>query len=172
MKSDPLLPSLHKFAPAPSPAAPFESEPLTICGDILRAAHTEIERVAADRSVATSGPKLNLEAMLGVISYCYSKGVVGSHEIEQHLWRNAAFLNAFGEDLPTAQTIRCFRRQHREAILATIERALDYFGKRQSEPPPASVTTCETACAVATSPRVRAQQMLDAANNVDSMEPE
>ena len=108
--------------------------------------------------------------MLGVISYCYAKGVVSSREIEEHLWRNTAFLNAFGEDLPTAQAIRRFRRQHREAILATIESALQHFWSRRSEVSPETGTTGETARNVSSSPQVRARQLLDAAMFMDGLE--
>ena len=170
MNSYSSLPSLHKFAAAPSPAARLESEPLTICADILRAAHTETERVAAVGHLSASGPKLNLEAMLRVISYCYAKGVVSSREIEEHLWRNDAFLSAFGEDLPTAQTIRRFRRQHREAILATIESALQHFLSRRSEPALGLGTTRETACKASASPHAQAQQLVDAAMLMDGLE--
>jgi hypothetical protein len=170
MNSYSSLPSLHKFAAAPSSAARTEAEPLTICAGILRAAHTETERVAAGAHLSPSGPKLNLEAMLGVISYCYAKGVVSSREIEEHLWRNAAFLSAFGEDLPTARTIRRFRRQHREAILATVESALQHFGRRCSEPPPDTATAGEPACKSSESPHARAQQLVDAARLMDGLE--
>jgi hypothetical protein len=170
MNSDLTLPNLHKFASPGTLALPVVAEPLTICGDILRAAHTETERVAADRLASVSGPKLNLEAMLGVISYCYAKGVVSSREIEEHLWRNAAFLRAFGEDLPTAQAIRRFRRQHREAILATIESALQHFWSRRSEPSLDTGTTGETPRNAFSSPHAQAQQLVDAAMLMDGLE--
>ena len=105
--------------------------------------------------------------MLGVISYCYSKGVVSSHQIEEHLWRNAAFLSAFGDDLPTAPKIRQFRRKHRDVILATIERALQHFWSRRSEKPG---DPGETACDASLSAHVRARQILDAAVFVDGLE--
>jgi hypothetical protein len=170
MNSCPTLPNLHKFASPPSLALPAEAEPLTICADILRAAHTETKRVAADMLVAASGPKLDLEAMLGVISYCYVKGVISSREIEEHLWRTRAFLSAFGEELPTAPTIRRFRRQHREAILATIESALQHFLSRRSEPPPDTGATGERARNASPSPHARAQQLLDTAILMDGLE--
>ena len=108
--------------------------------------------------------------MLGVISYCYAKGVVSSREIEEHLWRNPAFLSAFGEDLPTAQIIRRFRRQHREAILATIENALQHFWSRRSETSPDTGTTGETAPNASSSPHGRAQQLVDAAMLMDGLD--
>jgi hypothetical protein len=172
MKSVSPLPNLHRFAAVPDPEPPVESDPLTICGDILRAARVEIERAALISSGSSPGSETHLEALLGVISYCYCKGVIRSCEIEEHLVRNAAFRIAFGENLPTAQTIRSFRRRHRDVILATIERALQYFWGHCPEPPPHPETSCSRSrdLELSSSARLRARQIFEAAMFMDRVE--
>ena len=118
------LPHLRCFALPPHDPTPEEQE-TTICGDILHAAHAEAQRLSSLQ------PASRLEPMLGVISYCYTKGLFSSMEIEHELWQIPAFLAAFGNDLPTAQQIRNFRRRNRPLIISVIEQALDEFSKRE-----------------------------------------
>jgi hypothetical protein len=106
----------------------------TICGDVLQAAHRETEHI--DAALRTMRPDLKprVEAMLGVISYCYAKGLFDSAEIERRLWQDKRFLATFGNEIPSAQSIRSFRRSHRENILAIIEQALSQCRQRTSQP--------------------------------------
>jgi len=159
------LPHLQRFA-APVRNDELQEEPTSICGDVLRAAHTETQRLEA----MTPAPAPDLEAMLGVVSYCYAKGLFSSVDIEHELWETPAFLAAFGHNLPTAGQIKNFRRQNRPLILSVVEQALQEFSRREPHwvrqhviAPEADVTAPAQALA---------QWLLDMANYSDSLEAE
>jgi hypothetical protein len=111
---------------------------LTIWRDILDAVGTQSSHLTDGLSPAFPSHRRWLDATLGVISYCYVKGIFESTEIEYRLWQDPKFLAAFGDSLPTAQAIRAFRRRYRAVILATIEKALILFQHRTQKLPEAS----------------------------------
>jgi hypothetical protein len=159
------LPHLERFAVPPRDGG-WREEPTTICGDILHAAHTEAKRLGAD----AQAPAPNLEAMLGVISYCYAKGLFNSVEIEHELWETPAFLASFGNKLPTAQQIRSFRRHNRPIILSVVEQALQEFSNREPCWVREQVIAAEADLTVPA--QALARWLLDMANYSDSMETE
>ena len=106
----------------------------TICGAVLEAARLEARR----RNVQANG-KIgeypgHLEAMLGVLSYCYFKHVFTSVEIEQRLWNEPTFLTVFGSHTPTQEKIRAFRRRYRDLLEATIQRSVELFCRQSGQP--------------------------------------
>lgn len=62
------------------------------------------------------------ESMLGVVSYCYSKGVYGSNDIGRKLAQDPAVRATCGNEIPRPEDIRRFRRLNREAIQKTLEK--------------------------------------------------
>lgn len=154
------FPHLQRFA---HPSEFCREEPTTICGDILHAARTEVERLGSTRT-----PAPTLEALLGVISYCYTKGLFSSAAIERELWKTPAFLKAFGNRLPNAEQIRQFRRTHRPAILDVIEHALAEFSQREPDSVRARVIAANGHLADSTSEIAR--WLLDMANLSDEDE--
>ena len=156
------LRNLQRFAPQAGDNGSLEM-PTTICGDILHAAHNEVERISRPTAV-----RPDLEAMLGIVSYCYTKGLFSSADIERELWQVPAFLTTFGDRLPTAHQIRSFRRRHRPLILSVIEHAIIEFSHREPLAVQQQVLPPETAL---TEPaQVIAQWLLDMANYSDSLE--
>lgn len=123
------LPAPHFGAFAHFERAIELQDDLTICGDILDVVKSRSRRSSGNTS-CLQRRLLRVEAMLGVISYCYVKGIFTSDEIERRFWRDPDFLATFGEELPTAQAIRNFRRQYHSTIVDTIERALERFQQR------------------------------------------
>lgn len=165
------LPVSHLGSFAQSGGSPVpEGEAPTICGDVLKAAHAQSEQLAASASGPSRDQRLRLEAMLGVISYCYMKGVFDSEEIERRLWQDTAFLATFGRETPTAQTIRCFRRQYRAVIMATIERALGGFRRRMAAEAPENRTGASQPLSDAI--HFQASHLLDMASIMDQLSPE
>ena len=161
------LPHLHRFAGPACGRPDGPEEPTTIFEDVLRAAHRETERI--DAAVRTLRPdsRSRIEAMLGVISYCYAKGVFDSEEIERRLWQDEAFLATFGEGIPSARKIRSFRWRHRENLLAIIEQALQESARRASSP---AASSCDGVSAAGEdSVRLQAQQLLDMASIMDQL---
>src|SRR5688572_19708035 len=162
------LPNLHRFADRPDCPQDFEAEPTSICGDVLQAAHREAQRIDAATRLLRADLKPRVEAMLGVISYCYTKGLFDSDEIERRLWQDGVFLATFGNEIPSAQKIRQFRRNHRENILAIIEQSLQQYRRRTSSqrPVPGSHDATKP---VSEPARLKAQQLLDMANIMDQL---
>ncbi len=71
-----------------------------------------------------NGPCLPPKSMLGVVTYCYAKGLLASQEIERKLWKDNAVRASCANDLPTAKTIRRFRRLNRGMIQICLEKTL------------------------------------------------
>jgi transposase len=69
-------------------------------------------------------PSFPPQAMLGVVTYCYAKGVLSSSEIERKLWKDPRIVTACPAQIPEAHTIRKFRRLNREVILQALEKSL------------------------------------------------
>ena len=108
--------------------------------------------------------------MLGVVSYCYTKGVYSSVDIEERLWHDPAFLAAFGSETPTAQKIRAFRREHGENLLATIEHALQDFCRPDPAHPDSPNKTICLAAGSRDWARRKASELLAMARFTDAMD--
>ena len=113
-------PPLHmgKFAPTKpgTPAAPTEEGPTLV---IRRAAEKTAEE-SAQPVVAPKGSALPPKNLLGAVSYCYSKGVYRSEDIEHSMLKDPELRASIGNEVPDAHAIRRFRRYNREAILTTL----------------------------------------------------
>ncbi len=77
-----------------------------------------------------NGGGVPAEKMLGVVSYCYSKGIYSSEEIERKLMQDPAVRASCQGEVPRPEAIRRFRRLNREAIQATLEKALRYTRRK------------------------------------------
>jgi len=63
--------------------------------------------------------------MLGMITYCYVRGVFSSKEISERLKNGPELRKAFGQKLPDEDEIKSFRRRHAaeiEDLLETVYR--------------------------------------------------
>ena len=80
----------------------------------------------------TAGP-VPPESMLGVVSYCYAKGVYGSNDIGRKLNQDPAFRASCQHEVPRPEDIRRFRRLNREAIQKTLEKALRFARAKVAE---------------------------------------
>ena len=80
---------------------------------------------------------LPLDVMLGVITYCYARGIFNSGEIATRLKGEPELRKAFGRDLPDEAAIRRFRRMYAgeiEDALETLYVAFPQQDASQSEP--------------------------------------
>ena len=77
-----------------------------------------------------NGGGVSPQTMLGVVSYCYSKGIYSSEEIERKLLQEPEVVASCQGDVPRPEAIRRFRRLNRQAIQTTLEQALRYARKR------------------------------------------
>jgi hypothetical protein len=71
-----------------------------------------------------SGPTLEPKSMIGLITYCYAKGVLCASEIEQGLWKDDRLRSVCADKIPAAKTISRFRRLNRGLIQSCLENAL------------------------------------------------
>ena len=113
-------PELHlgTFAgPAPTPTGDPEGATMII----RRAAVETASRVVESGADGGTDSDLPLEVMLGLISYCYARGIFRSDDIARRLREQPELAKEFGRDLPDAQAIRRFRRRHADAIEETLE---------------------------------------------------
>ena len=133
--------NLAKFV-QPEPGHPPADAPLDD-GPTLR-----MRRIAAaiiDKKAAptqsTDEFGLPLEAMLGVITHCYVRGLFCSKDIAQVLRDEPQMREAFGRALPNEENIRRFRRRY----AAEIEEALEslYRAFPGGGPAPATDETSE-----------------------------
>ena len=82
------------------------------------------ERDSVNSSTADDVPPT---VMLRLITYCYAKGVYGSEEIERKL-RKSSVRRA----VPEARDIQRFRRFHRAALLAALQRTLKLVASEET----------------------------------------
>lgn len=127
-------PVLH-LGPLVSPTAastsPADEETLT--GFISKAAHEVAEHSATPVVVPKDGGSIPAETMLGVVSYCYTKGVYASEDIGRELVKEPRVREVAHGDLPRPEDIRRFRRLNREAIQQTMEKALAFARRKLVE---------------------------------------
>jgi hypothetical protein len=101
--------------------------------DSLTASIQRGAQAAADtgrRLISPAGSQLPSAQLLGVVSYCYAKGVYESAEIEDKMRHSPELRAATHDDIPGASLIRCFRRLNREAIQVTLEEAFRFLRRR------------------------------------------
>jgi hypothetical protein len=87
---------------------------------IKRAAVATAEDVAGAEAISEEFG-LPLAQMLGVISYCYSKGVFRSEDVAELLRQDPELKARFGRKLPDEAEIRRFRRRYSAEIEETLE---------------------------------------------------
>lgn len=127
-----LEPVLHLGSIVSPPAATSEQEE-SLTGFIAKAAQDTVEHSAKPVVVPKDGGSIPPQTMLGVVSYCYTKGVYASEDIGRELVKNPAAREVAHGDLPRPEDIRRFRRLNREAIQATMEKALAFARRKVVE---------------------------------------
>jgi hypothetical protein len=125
-KGKPL--NLGKFKPSPDneqPQTPPEGEGETMFIRRTTAATVESKLEPAERQSAEFG--LPVKEMLGVITYCYARGVFNSGEIAARLKKEPELRKAVGGNLPDEATIRRFRRKYAGEIEDALELLYQHF---------------------------------------------
>jgi hypothetical protein len=84
----------------------------------------EVSRSNPPPIVPKTGPMPAPSALLKVLTYCYAKGIYSSDQIERKLWDNPSLRMNHLDDLPTADTLRRFRRMNRPLLLCALETLL------------------------------------------------
>lgn len=63
-----------------------------------------------------SGPACHPRVLLGLLTYCYARGVYGSTDIERLMRKDKLFRAVCREEFPDARMLRRFRRENRPAL--------------------------------------------------------
>jgi len=114
---------LNQLASGSAPAASQED---SVTAFIAKAAAETIKESPKPVVVPKTAGPVPPESMLGVVSYCYAKGVYGSNDIGRKLNQDPAFRLSCKNDVPRPEDIRRFRRLNREAIQKTLEKVLQF----------------------------------------------
>lgn len=168
---------LGQLAPGSAPATSPED---SVTAYIAKAAAETVKESPNPVVVPKSAGPLPPESMLGVVSYCYAKGVYGSNDIGRKLNQDTAFRVSCQNEVPRPEDIRRFRRLNREAIQKTLEKALRFasakvaeawspsnpFRGESSAPAPLVVGRCEE---TQTLIRREASDRIDKATFIDGM---
>ena len=119
--------NLNKFAPWPTGetdlAAP-DSQGQTVF--IKKTAGDAVAQLPDSAHPQDDEFGIPLKGMLGVITYCYVRGVFSSKEISGRLKHEPQLRKSFGRHLPDEVTIKAFRRRYAaqiEDVLETVYRA-------------------------------------------------
>ena len=116
---------------SPAVGPPGADESLT--GFMAKAVADTVEHSAKPVVVPNEGGSIPPQALLGVVSYCYAKGVYASEDIGRELVSDPAVREAAHGDVPRPEDIRRFRRLNRDAIQATVEKALAFARRKVVE---------------------------------------
>jgi hypothetical protein len=121
---------LGQLAPgSASAASPQES----VTAFTAKAAAETIKESSRPVVVPKTAGAVPPESMLGVVSYCYAKGIYGSDDIGRKLNQDTAFRISCGNDVPRPEDIRRFRKLNREAIQKTLEKVLQFARTKVAE---------------------------------------
>jgi len=119
--------NLHKFA-----AGDLKDAASTDLGQTEFIKRSATEVVADDVDTAASSTAefgLPVKEMLGVVAYCYVKGVFCSPDIAELLKNDPSLRAKFGRKLPDADAVRRFRRRFAGEIEDVLEDVLRIFPK-------------------------------------------
>ena len=97
------------------------------------AAAVENKFEAAEQQTPEFG--LPVKEMLGVITYCYARGVFNSGEIAARLKKEPELRKAVGGNLPDEATIRRFRRKYAGEIEDALELLYQHFPPQNAVDP-------------------------------------
>lgn len=136
--------NLRKFAAGPGDEA--GSEPRAGEGQTLFIKKTAAQSIEQNPDSVRRGDDeygLPIKDMLGLIGYCYVRGVFSSKEIAERLKAEPELRKRFGRHLPDEQAIKVFRRRHAadiENLLETVYRAFPPGDSSMSVEPASSQT--------------------------------
>ena len=124
MSDDTVILKVSPIVFGPCAGAALERNDETVSGFVLDAVIETCEQSASGIIEVRDRPTLAAQSMVGVITYCYTKGVLGAAEIEQGLWKDDTLRSKCAAQIPTARTISRFRRMNRTLIQTCLENAL------------------------------------------------
>ena len=124
--------NLHKFVPKvgkpTSETSPDDGHTMMI----RRIAAETAEKNVPAEEAQNDEFGLPLKEMLGVMTYCYARGVFCSKDIAAFLKENPELRKSLGRKLPDEEMIRRFRRRYAADIEETLENVYRVFPEKQT----------------------------------------
>jgi len=102
---------------------------------IKRTTAAAVERQLPPEAQQAQEFGLPLKEMLGIITYCYARGVFASGEIASRLKQDPDLRKAVGRNLPDEDAIRRFRRRYAGEIEDALESLYKAFPPRDPSLP-------------------------------------
>jgi hypothetical protein len=130
--SEPETTILH-LAKLVSTGAEGPNSDTSVTAFIARTAAETVAHSPKPVVVPKDGGSIPAGSMLGVVSYCYTKGVFAADDIGRKLAGDPSIRVVAGDDIPRPEDIRRFRKLNREAIQSTVEKALAFARKKVAE---------------------------------------
>ena len=130
--SEPETTILH-FDKLVSRGAEGPNSDTSVTAFIARTAAETVAHSPKPVVVPKDGGSISAGSMLGVVSYCYTKGVFASDDIGRKLATDPSVRMVACGDIPRPEDIRRFRNLNREAIQSTVEKALAFARKKVVE---------------------------------------
>jgi hypothetical protein len=127
---EPVVLHLSKLVPGATADGSPEGE---ITAFVAKAAAETVQESPTPLVLPNGAGSLPPESMLGVVSYCYVKGIYGSEDIGCQLNQDAKLRAACRDQLPRPDEIRRFRRLNRAAIQKTLEKVLKLARQKVAE---------------------------------------
>lgn len=125
---------LNKFS-EPLISSPAQAEGETIF--VRQAAYETAGRILSPEELNSTEFGIPVKDLVGVITYCYARGVFHSVAIAD-LLRQDTTLRHSAAQLPDGKAIRRFRRRYHELIEESLEELYRSFPPKVAEPLPAS----------------------------------
>ena len=102
---------------------------------IRKSATQSVEQTAAAGGADELPFGIPVQDMLGLITYCYVRGVFSSKEIADRLKNEPALRKKFGRHLPDEQGVKLFRRRFAAEIEDLLETSYRAFPSPTDETP-------------------------------------
>jgi hypothetical protein len=137
--------NLDRFAPGAEPEsqpADPSSEGVTIL--IKKATAETLRAVGHVAAVPHDTGGLLGRSLLGVLAYCYAKGVYESEAIEAEMRRIPALQQVLPAAAPDAHLIQRFRRHNHDVITGTLERYFSELRHRRAAAAPEVASSGDT----------------------------
>ncbi len=127
--------NLGKFDPAKGDELGCEGETMFIRRTTAAVVEEKLAPLAATEEFG-----LPLKEMLGIITYCYARGVFPSGAIAELLKKTPELARSAGDKLPDEATIRKFRRQYAGEIEEALETLYRVYPRGQDPTLPSPAT--------------------------------
>lgn len=95
-------------------------EPVSLAQAVQMAVREVDEKLIRGVARSDAGLAFQPKTLLAMLTYCYSRGIYGSEEVEELMRRDVNFRALCQNEFPDARVIRRFRRHNREVLHSCV----------------------------------------------------